>query len=313
VANAILADQQEDSMTDRPGLKRPLRQDEIDHYREHGVVHLRGLLDLDWVAEAERAFDIVMSAAPEDLNLLDIVATAAGLKGAGFELLKKSDEPEEGRFWVRTFNWMKVPELAALGTRSFLPEVAAALFGADRIHFFGDQLFLKEPRSLHRTAFHQDAPYFHLEGDQCCTMWMPLDVVDRDNGAMGYVRGSHRWPIHTTNVFVSQEPIPGSVGERLPDIEGHEDDFDVVYYESEPGDVIVHHVRTVHGSTGNLSADRVRRAVTLRYLGDDTRYLERTGAPPDSAKSPSLESGDRMDSPEFPLVWTRSKGYVATP
>ena len=64
-------------------------------------VHLRGLPDLDWVAEVERAFDIVMSAPPEDLNLLDIVATAAGLKAAGFELLKKSDEAEEGRFWVR--------------------------------------------------------------------------------------------------------------------------------------------------------------------------------------------------------------------
>jgi hypothetical protein len=239
-----------------------LRQDEIDHYCEHGVVQLRGLLDLDWVAEAERAFDVVMNAPPEDLNLLDIVATAAGLKGAGFELLKKSGEPAGGRFWVRTFNWMKVPEIAALGTRSFLPEVAAALFGADRINFFGDQLFLKEPRSLHRTAFHQDAPYFHLQGDQCCTMWIPLDVV---------------------------------------------------YYESEPGDVIVHHVRTVHGSTGNLSADRVRRAVTLRYLGDDVRYLERTGAPPDSAKSSSLRNGDRMDSPEFPLVWAAEQGNVATP
>jgi ectoine hydroxylase-related dioxygenase (phytanoyl-CoA dioxygenase family) len=205
------------------------------------------------------------------------------------------------------------PRVRSAWNPLFPAEVAAALFGADRINFFGDQLFLKEPRSLHRTAFDQDAPYFHLEGDQCCTMWMPLNVVDRENGAMGYERGSHRWPIHATNDLVSQEPIPGSTGERLPDIEGREDDFDVVYYESEPGDVIVHHVRTVHGSTGNLSADRVRRAVTLRYLGDDVRYLERTGAPPDSAKSSSLRNGDRMDSPEFPLVWTRSKGYVATP
>jgi ectoine hydroxylase-related dioxygenase (phytanoyl-CoA dioxygenase family) len=123
------------------------------------------------------------------------------------------------------------------------------------------------------------------------------------------VRGSHRWPIHSANVFVSQDPIPGSSGERLPDIEGHEDDFDIVYYESEPGDVIVHHVRTVHGSTGNVSATRRRRAVALRYLGDDVRYLKRTGTPPDSAVSPSLRDGDRMDSAEFPLIWTRSGGY----
>jgi ectoine hydroxylase-related dioxygenase (phytanoyl-CoA dioxygenase family) len=34
-----------------------------------------------------------------------------------------------------------------------------------------------------------------------------------------------------------------------------------------PGDAIVHHVRTVHGSTGNGRADGTRRALALRYLG----------------------------------------------
>lgn len=63
----------------------------------------------------------------------------------------------------------------------------------------------------------------------------------------------------------------------------------------------------------HLTSSRVRRAVALRYLGDDVRYLERSGAPPDPARSPSLRSGDRMDSAEFPLVWTRSAGYAATP
>ena len=40
-------------------------------------------------------------------------------------------------------------------------------------------------------------------------------------------------------MFVSQEPIPDWTGEQLPDIEGHEGDYDIVYYESEPGYIIV--------------------------------------------------------------------------
>jgi ectoine hydroxylase-related dioxygenase (phytanoyl-CoA dioxygenase family) len=165
-------------------------------------------------------------------------------------------------------------------------------------------------RRVHRTAFHQDAPYFHLSGDQCCTVWMPLDVVDEENGIMGYVRGSHRWAIHGANTFVSQMQIPGSTERPLPDIEADESRYDVVYHRARPGDAIVHHVRTVHGSQGNESATRSRRALTLRYLGDDVRYLERKGAPPDSHKSPVLSDGDVMDSPDFPLVWTAAGGYV---
>jgi ectoine hydroxylase-related dioxygenase (phytanoyl-CoA dioxygenase family) len=181
---------------------------------------------------------------------------------------------------------------------------------SSRINFYGEQLFLKEAGSMHRTAFHQDAPYFHLTGDQCCTFWMPLDVVNADNSMMGYVRGSHRWEIHAANVFAAQAPIPGSRLAKLPDIEGHEDDYDVVYYPAKPGDAIVHHLRTVHGSTGNTSK-RDRRAFALRYAGDDVRYLEREAAAPDSQKSPALKNGDLMESEEFPLICAADQGYVS--
>lgn len=43
-----------------------------------------------------------------------------------------------------------------------------------------------------------------------------------------------------------------------PDIEANEEKYGVVYCECEPGEVIVHHVRTVHGSTGNTTSDRSR-------------------------------------------------------
>ena len=133
---------------------------------------------------------------------------------------------------------------------------------------------------------------------------MPLDVVDAENGMMGYLRGSHRWDIHAANTFASQTPIPGSVNANLPDIEGNEEAYDIVYYPAKPGDAIVHNVNTVHGSTGNTSG-RDRRALALRYLGDDIRYLERAGAAPDSQKSTALSDGDLMDSDEFPLLWSR--------
>jgi len=291
-------------------LVRQITKDEISHYRDHGVVYLPDLLDAGRLGRMEAAFAEEMFADSEGLNHIDIGLTAEALSRMGVELLARDTRPASGRFWARTFNWRRFPSVAALGCEPPMPEVIAKLMDSSRINFFGEQLFFKEAGSVHRTAFHQDAPYFHLTGEQCCTVWMPLDVVDVDNGMMGYVRGSHRWEIHAANVFASQAPIPGSPLGQLPDIEGHEDDYDVVYYPAKPGDAIVHHVRTVHGSTGN-TGKRDRRAFTLRYVGDDVRYLEREGAPPDSQKAVKLKNGDVMDSEEFPLIWAADRGYLS--
>lgn len=288
-------------------LTRELTTQEISSYRTDGFVHLPGILDENWIRRAEAVFEEVMAAPTEDLHVTDLRAMADMLASGGVKLLTPVEETPSGQFEVRSFNWRKFPDLELLSHDAPLPELAAALMGATRINFFGDQLFLKEAGSRRRTAFHQDAPYFHLTGDQCCTMWMPLDLVDRENSAMGYIRGSHLWDIHSANIFVTQERIPSSPGKSLPDIEGNEEQYDIVYVESRPGDAIVHNVRTVHGSTGNDSSLRDRRALTLRYLGDDVRYHEREGAPPDSQRSAELTDGDRMDSAEFPVVWVTNR------
>ena len=289
---------------------REITEEEVRHYQKHGVVYLPNLLNESWLKDLESAFAEEMFADPQGLNHLDLRSGAQFLEQQGLELLARNSKAATGRFWIRTFNWRRFSSVATLGCAPPMPEAVAKLMGSTRLNFYGEQLFFKEAGSLHRTAFHQDAPYFHLSGEQCCTVWMPLDVVDSANSMMGYVRGSHRWEIHAANVFAGQAPIPGSTLAQLPDIEGHEDEYDVVYYPAEPGDAIVHHVRTVHGSTGNAS-ERDRRAFALRYAGDDVRYLEREGAPPDSQKSDGLEDGDLLDSHEFPLIWTADRGYLA--
>ncbi|MDE0008559.1 MAG: phytanoyl-CoA dioxygenase family protein, partial [Gammaproteobacteria bacterium] len=153
-------------------------------------------------------------------------------------------------------------------------------------------------------------PYFHVIGEKCCTVSIPLDAVNADNGMMAYVRGSHRWQRHAPNGFVTPIPLYGTPLPKLPDIEGDNAGYDIVHYATEPGDIIVHHANTVHSASGNTT-DRDRRAHSLHYLGDDVRYRERQGMALDLGKSPTLKEGDRMDSEELPLVWSREQGYVA--
>ena len=288
---------------------RDITGEERRHYDRHGVVHLPGLLDDDWLGCLEAAFAEAMSADQAGLNFVDFKALAPMIEASGAEFVTAGVESATGRFCISSFNWRRFPGLAALCCGPPLPESVAGLMRSHRINFYGEQLFLKEAGSLHRTAFHQDMPYFHVTGDKCCTVWIPLDAIGADNGMMGYVRGSHRWPTHAASGFVTQTPLPGSQLPKLPDIEGAAGEYDIVYYPAQPGDVIVHHANTVHGATGN-SSHQDRRAYSLHYLGDDVRYREREGTALDAGKSSTLKTGNRMDSEEFPLVWTDGEGYV---
>lgn len=299
------------------GQIRAVTQEEIAHYEKHGVVHLPGILDLELVNRMESVFMEVMDTQSEGMASSDFEELAKGLEAQGLEILNEKKDPSDtsakhrGKFKAGSFNCYNYPSLNSLGQKAPFGQIAADLMGSSKICFYGDQLFWKQPNSLQRTAFHQDATYFHHEGEQCCTFWMPMDKVDEENGMMGYARSSHRGALYKPNLFVSQASFPGSEGQPLPDVEGNEDEFDVVYYPAEPGDIIVHHVKTWHGSTGNVSPTRHRRALTLRYLGDDVRYLERPGTPPDSPKSASLKNGDPIECDEFPLMWTRTQGFLS--
>jgi len=91
----------------------------------------------------------------------------------------------------------------------------------------------------------------------------------------------------------------------LPDIESNLDDYDIVHFDVEPGDVIVHHYRTIHGTGGNQSRYQVRRAASIRYCGDDIRFKERPWAPPQLHHTTRLKTGDPLDGPDFPVVWER--------
>jgi ectoine hydroxylase-related dioxygenase (phytanoyl-CoA dioxygenase family) len=142
-----------------------------------------------------------------------------------------------------------------------------------------------------------------------------LDPATKASSTMGYVRGSHQWDgRYAPNNFISQsqyvpagtEDIPVPERVRLPDIEGCPDQFDIVYFDVEPGDVIVHHYRTAHGSGGNTTMNRRRRALSIRYTGDDAQWgpLPRAG----ERLPHTLREGDTLDAAEdvFPLCWPRS-------
>ena len=279
------------------------------------MVHLKGILAPEWWAPLGDAIDRAVHEAPtEGIAAYDTTAQADAMRAAGMDVLTDAraeaiDRP--GRFMTVIGAWTYEPVIRRLALESPLGAIAGRLFGARKVNLYDDQTLIKEPGTREYTAFHTDEPYYHLRGEQVCAIWVSPDVVTEDSGAMRYVRGSHRWPaFFKPNVFVGRQTLSElgagvDVEEQvpLPDIEGHPEDYDIVTIPSQPGDVIVHHSRLVHGSGPNYTGDTQRRAVSLRYAGDDVRWWFHRSAPPQPHQRHTLMDGDVIDCDQFPVVW----------
>src|SRR5215213_6520010 len=73
----------------------------------------------------------------------------------------------------------------------------------------------------------------------------------------------------------------------------------------EPGDITVHHARTIHGADGNASLTQRRRAISVRYCGDDVVYKFKRGAPRKPHHA-DVSEGDPVDHDQCPVVYRRS-------
>lgn len=304
----------------------------IATYERDGVVCLRGVLNQDQIEALRDGVELQLSehgssASSFDFNSIaeqvwagdGAVDTKAAdrfnfetvrqrvLKDPGARPLREDIPPDQkgAAFIYDAALWRRHYGMRSVALDSALPGTIASLLKTERLHFWEDTTFVKEPGTPQKTAFHQDLGYFNVDGEQCVIVWVPLDPVDKENGSLKYVRGSHKeGKVYAPNVMFAHSLASNAVGELVPDIEADPTAYDIIQFDAEPGDVIVHHVRMIHGSDGNMSKRR-RRAVSLRYCGDDVRYLERQGAVGQIGITHDLKSGDRLDSIDYPLVYPR--------
>ncbi len=211
-------------------------------------------------------------------------------------------------FWSDYVTWPNVVEYQRVVFESGLAEIAADLMQSTSARFFHEHVLVKEPGASERTPWHHDQPYYSIDGDQNVSMWIALDPVPAET-ALRFVAGSHRWDRwFIPRRFVDHVPY-GPESDRyelLPDIDeliaDDPDHHQVVSFAVEPGDVIVFHYRTLHDAPGNASQATRRRAVSLRWIGDDATWAERPWQVSPPYEANGLQVGDPLTDPRFPLV-----------
>jgi ectoine hydroxylase-related dioxygenase (phytanoyl-CoA dioxygenase family) len=266
-------------------MERLLDDETVQAYARDGVVCVRGLLDTDEVQQAARAIDQVL-AEPSPLA----------------QVASSGDDP--GRFTEDFCRWSEIADIEQLARGSRAPRVAAELMGAQQVRLYHDHVLVKEGGTHQRTPWHQDQPYYNVDG-RGVSAWIPVDPVPQA-GCLEMVATSHRGPWLMPRTFMSGEAkwFPEGSLEEMPDIEADRSRFDIRSFELEPGDAIFFDFLTVHGAPGFPFSGR-RRVLSLRYLSEEARHAPRrwVTSPPFPGLDAELADGAELDHPLFPVVW----------
>jgi ectoine hydroxylase-related dioxygenase (phytanoyl-CoA dioxygenase family) len=131
----------------------------IESYRANGAVLVKGLF-------ADHVDDIA-------------AGIAMNMQAPGPYAAENLKPGETGRFFDDYCNWQRIPQFEQVIRNSAVASVAADLMGSQMVQLFHDHVLVKEPGTSKPTPWHQDSPYYFVEGQQTVSFWCPVDPVEQ--------------------------------------------------------------------------------------------------------------------------------------
>ncbi len=265
-------------------VARWLDDSQVDAFQRDGAICLRGVF-ADWLETLGRG-------------------VARNEKDPGPYGGNCVTDGEAGFFFDDYCNWQRIPEYREFIVNSPAAAVAARIMGSNCAQIYHEHLLITEPGTSKRTPWHQDLPYYNVQGERTVSIWLSLDAVARDT-CPEFVATSHRWgKLYYPRKFIdsSNYGYDGNGYETVPDIDADRSRYEILSWDLDPGDAVLFNFLTLHGAPGNMSANR-RRGFSTRWLGDDVTFAERPGETSPLYPGIELEAGDRMREDWFPIVW----------
>jgi len=260
-------------------------QETVDAFHRDGVTIVRGLFTPDEVEVVRRGIDRVRER-----------------PGPLFQVASTPDDP--GSFWEDFCRWQEIDEIRQIAFESRAADVAQQLMGSGSVRLFHDHVLVKEPRTRQVTPWHQDQPYYNVDGQQNVSLWAPVDTVAPES-TLEFLAASHRMGWLMPRTFLDNEAkwFPEGALSEIPDIEADRSAFDVRGWAMEPGDAVFFHMLTIHHAYGVPGPSR-RRAFSLRFLGDDMVHAPRSWvtSPNFDGLDLQIPPGAPMEHPLFPVL-----------
>ena len=232
---------------------RTISDEMLDSYWEQGYVVVRDLVGAEdrerWIL---RLVDIVegrVELAPEILVMTDVmVAKGAVTPGSRMEAIAKIQDFEQD------------PVLDTYTTNDGILDCVERIVGRD-VMTIHTMLINKPPNVDGRHPLHQDLIYFPFRpADSIVATWTALEPVNKENGCLVVVPGSHRGELRRHENPDWEHVNGGYFGAAdVEDLKAQR-----VHLEMNPGDTVFFHPVLLHGS-GRNRTDSFRRAISAHY------------------------------------------------
>ena len=129
--------------------------------------------------------------------------------------------------------------------------------------FMASELFAKPARYGLPSPFHQDNYYWCVKNSNALTIWIALDKMSKSNGGVFYYEKSHNAGLlkHVPSFAkgssqkIANTKILRKYKKKFPGLR--------------PGDALIHHCLTIHGSGSNKS-NVSRKGLTLQFRAKNT-------------------------------------------
>jgi ectoine hydroxylase-related dioxygenase (phytanoyl-CoA dioxygenase family) len=255
----------------------------VTAFQRDGVVCLRQVFSRDWLDVIEAG---ILQAQQGQFDSQDTFA----------------HDGDTGRFSYQQGAWRTVEQYRQLIIQSPAADVVWPFLKPGPLIFFYENLLVKEPGSTKAdTPWHQDHPYYPMDGEKIINSWIPLDPIPEET-ALRFLKGSHR----TGQVFRTVNFADNSATyEAAPTEFPAPPDFDadpeavVLVGPVEPGDMLIWTSRTFHSAPGNRLKHR-RAAMSLNWCGGDVTYNGRPSV--ESYRHESFRPGMPIACDKFPIV-----------
>jgi ectoine hydroxylase-related dioxygenase (phytanoyl-CoA dioxygenase family) len=260
-------------------------EDAVAAYERVGVIVVRGLIEPDWIEALRAEYDRMATLAYDP-------SSQGGVSKSEREIV------------MRYGMWREEDCFRAFLFESPIAKAAARMMRSQTATLFEDLLLTEPAGAEARISWHQDEPSWPLSGRMLASVWFSLERVDPQTGALRIVEASHRGPLYQPGYLRADEvgdDILLWTGGLLPDVDADPEAV-CVEAEAEPGDALIFHPRTIHGSYGSART-HARRTFTIRFFGDDIRWLPRHRVFHQWIHDLPLKKGDRVTAPQFPRVW----------
>ncbi len=272
---------------------REVTDDEVAHYQENGWVSLPGLVSRDLAEDLLRHLKSVTNLDYDELP--QDHPDAAGV------IKRIAEQGVASIFYMSRLHDDTVWNIV---TSRKLGEASARLTGRRPMRLLTDGVICKLPKwteegalkgsgaMVGKTPWHQDMPPMPVDRQGGVQFWLALCEITPEMGSMQHLSGSHRaGPIGNVQYTPDQdaEKLYPEIFAKYPVSEAH---------HFQPGDVLAHHMLTVHYAQPNQT-NRLRWVYTSYRVPADTLY---NGIPNPRFTEFDFTPWKTFDHPKFPIV-----------